>query len=72
MIELRKKGMDDLIIFKKWLSEPHVAKWYEHPLDWIYEIEKQDSEFNGIHLFSNRNTPDIFVSFHSNNSILHL
>lgn len=52
MIELRKMDMDDLTIFKKWLSKPHVAKWYEHPLDWIYEIEKQDSEFNWIHHFT--------------------
>lgn len=51
MIELRKMDKDDLLIFKKWLSEPHVAKWYEHPMDWIYEIEKQDSEFSWIHHF---------------------
>ena len=51
MIELRKMSMDDLSIFKKWLHEPHVAKWYEHPADWIYEIEKQDSEYNWIHHF---------------------
>lgn len=51
MIYLRKMDIDDLAIFKKWLFLPHVAKWYNHPLDWINEIEKQDSNFKWIYHF---------------------
>ena len=51
MISFRRMNMDDLILFKKWLFTPHVAKWYHDPLDWIDEIEKQDNEFNWIYHF---------------------
>lgn len=37
--------MTDLAIFRKWLYTPHVARWYHDPLDWIHEVEKQDSGF---------------------------
>lgn len=49
MINIRQMATDDLTLFKKWLYTPHVAKWYHEPLDWIEEIEKQDSEFDWIH-----------------------
>ena len=51
MIYLREMSIDDLIIFKKWLFTPHVAKWYHEQQDWINEIEKQDDDFNWIHHF---------------------
>lgn len=51
MISLRNMNFDDLPLFKKWVYTPHVAKWYHDPLDWIDEIEKQESEFNWIHHF---------------------
>lgn len=51
MVYLRKMNIEDLPIFKKWLAEPHIAKWYHHPQAWIEEIEKQEQEFNWIHHF---------------------
>lgn len=51
MVSLRKMELHDLDLFKKWLFTPHVAKWYHEPLDWIDEIEKQDSGFHWIHHF---------------------
>ena len=44
MIQLRKMEQTDLPVFKKWLYMPHVAKWYHDPLDWIKEVEEQDSD----------------------------
>lgn len=51
MIQLREMELSDLEIFKKWLYEPHVAKWYHDPQDWINEVENQKSEFCWIHHF---------------------
>lgn len=51
MIQLRKMEQNDLHIFKKWLYTPHVARWYHDPLDWIHEVEEQDSKFCWIHHF---------------------
>lgn len=51
MVYLRKMNAEDLPIFKKWLTEPYIAKWYHHPQAWIEEIEKQEQEFNWIHHF---------------------
>lgn len=49
MINIRPMTFEDLTVFKKWLYTPHVAKWYHEPLDWIVEIEQQDTTFNWIH-----------------------
>ena len=51
MIQLRKMDLTDLTVFIKWLSAPHIAKWYHDPLDWINEVEEQDGEFCWIHHF---------------------
>lgn len=48
-IKLREFEDDDIGLFKKWLYAPHVAKWYDHPLDWIDEIGKRRDEFSWIH-----------------------
>lgn len=39
----------DIELFKKWLYEPHVAKWYHEPLDWIDEVEKRSTDFSWVH-----------------------
>lgn len=49
MVYLRDLKREDIILFKKWLCTPHVARWYRDPEDWIEELEKQDDEFNWIH-----------------------
>lgn len=51
MLSLRQFSDEDLSIFKQWLYEPHVAKWYEHPLNWIYELQNRKNEFAFIHHF---------------------
>lgn len=38
------KFLESRELYRGGLSEPHVAKGYEHPTDWIYEIEKQNSD----------------------------
>lgn len=51
MVSLRRMNITDLTLFKKWLYKSHVAKWYHDPLDWVSEIEKQNSDFKWIHHF---------------------
>lgn len=51
MISLRKMTQNDLVLFKKWLSAPHIARWYEHPRDWVEEVEQQDGVFRWLHHF---------------------
>lgn len=50
-IELRNFTDHDMVLFKKWLYIPHVAQWYHHPLDWIEEVEKRNSDFNWLRHF---------------------
>lgn len=49
MICFREMKLQDLELCQKWLATPHVAKWYEHPADWVEEVKKQDAEFHWIH-----------------------
>lgn len=51
MIRLRPFADGDLLVFKKWLYAPHVAKWYHDPLDWIAEAEQREGGFRWIHHF---------------------
>lgn len=51
MVSVRDMKPGDLSLFKTWLAVPHVAKWYEHPADWVLEVEKQEGEFCWIHHF---------------------
>lgn len=45
-ILLRTFQDTDKVQFETWLSEAHVAKWYENPADWIYEIENRQKDFS--------------------------
>lgn len=49
MIRFKEMKLEDLELFQKWLTAPHVSKWYEHPADWIEEVKKQETEFQWIH-----------------------
>ena len=42
---------EHLPLFRAWLNNPHVAKWYHDPQDWIAEIEQQDDAFSFVHHF---------------------
>lgn len=48
-VTLRKLTDEDLPLFQQWLYQDYVAKWYEHPEDWIYEVTNRESEFGFIH-----------------------
>lgn len=50
-VKLRKFQSCDIELFQKWVYEDHVAEWYEHPLDWIYELEHDQDEFAWIEHF---------------------
>ncbi len=50
-IELREFQDSDQALFRKWVYEKHVARWYEHPTDWINEIENRKEVFSWIHHF---------------------
>ena len=38
----------DKELLQAWLMEDHVARWYAHPEDWVYEIENRHAEFSWI------------------------
>ena len=44
-IVLRELCANDVPLFQKWLYEPHVAKWYHDPLDWLEEVENRKTEY---------------------------
>jgi len=50
-LRLREMVDSDIILFKKWLYENHVSRWYSDPLAWIHEIENRHDEFFWIHHF---------------------
>lgn len=47
-VVLRSFADDDMEIFKKWLSTPHVSAWYHDTQDWIDEVEKRHDEYKWI------------------------
>lgn len=67
MITTRPMAAADLALFKKWLYTPHVAKWYHDPLDWIAEIEQQDTAFHWIHhyIVEHDNRPIGFCQYYA-------
>ena len=50
-LQLRQLCNEDVAMFQKWLYMPHVAKWYNDPLDWINEVQKRNDEFSFLHHF---------------------
>ena len=69
MIRLRAMLLEDIPLFKKWLSMPHVAPWYSDAAEWVYEVEKQDGEFYWIHHFivEYKGTPIGFCQYYALN-----
>lgn len=49
MITLRLFQEEDIELFKRWLKQDYVLKWYEHPDSWIKEVSEE--EFSWIHHF---------------------
>lgn len=47
-INIRSFEETDIILFQKWLMEPHVAKYYHDPSDWLDEVVKRETEFSWI------------------------
>ena len=37
-LTLRPFSDSDIPLMERWLYAPHIAPWYEHPEDWLYEI----------------------------------
>lgn len=50
-VNLRVFEDRDFGLFKQWLYNEHVAKWYTEPNEWIDEIEKRYDEFNWVKHF---------------------
>jgi RimJ/RimL family protein N-acetyltransferase len=47
-ITLRPFLDTDIALMEKWLTEPHVAKWYLHPGHWLRELHERKGEFSFI------------------------
>jgi RimJ/RimL family protein N-acetyltransferase len=44
-INLRPFLDNDIPLMEKWLSVPHVAKWYLYPDHWLRELHERNGEF---------------------------
>ena len=50
-VMLRPLWDADVDLMEKWLGRSHVARWYEHPEDWMHEIRERRVEFSFIKHF---------------------
>lgn len=50
-LSLREFADGDIPLLKKWLYLPHVAAWYQDPLDWLKEVERRNEFFSFLHHF---------------------
>lgn len=50
-LSLREFEDTDTELFRKWLCEEHVKRWYEQPAAWLDEIDKRHTEYSWIHHF---------------------
>lgn len=48
---LRKFAAEDVPIFKEWLQNEHIRKWYTEPEDWIAEVTMRQEDFFWINHF---------------------
>lgn len=39
---------NDLLLFDQWLEASHIKPWYEHPEDWLHELNNRNGEFSFI------------------------
>jgi RimJ/RimL family protein N-acetyltransferase len=38
----------DIALMERWLTVPHVSRWYPHPEDWLNELHERRDEFRFI------------------------
>lgn len=50
-LKIRAFEDNNIPIIKEWLEKSHIKKWYEHPEDWLYEINERHGEFSFIKHF---------------------
>ena len=50
-ISLRPFQDTDISMFSAWLHKDYVLKWYQHPEDWLAEINGRHDEYAWIHHF---------------------
>lgn len=50
-IVLRPVTDRDMALIRGWLLQDHVVKWFEHPQDWLNEIENRKNQFAWINHF---------------------
>ena len=50
-LKLRPFWGCDIALMERWLYTPHIAKWYEHPEDWLNELKNRNGEFSFISHF---------------------
>lgn len=51
VITLRPLEDVDVIHLRRWLAADHVRPWFEHPDDWLAEVEGRHGEFSWIRHF---------------------
>jgi len=50
-LTLRLLEDSDLPLVRRWLYLPHVAPWFDNPLDWLGEMEQRKEKFSWLRHF---------------------
>lgn len=50
-LKIRLLNDNDVKLMEVWLKKGHVARWYEHPDDWMAEVKGRNGEFKFIKHF---------------------
>ena len=63
---LRPLYENDIVLLERWLEADHVKSWYEHPHDWLHELNNRHGEFSFItHLIAeNEGVPIGFCQYY--------
>ncbi len=63
-MRFRKFNLEDITIFTQWLHQDYIAKWYENPEDWIYEIVSEDFSWISHFIVEYDNRPIGFCQYY--------
>jgi RimJ/RimL family protein N-acetyltransferase len=65
-IILRKFMDEDIELFSYWLHKEYISKWYEHPNDWLDEVQNREDKYQFIHhlIVMHENNPIGFCQYY--------
>jgi RimJ/RimL family protein N-acetyltransferase len=65
-IKLRKIEDKDLALFKKWVYQDYILRWYHQPEEWTNEIAGRDTEYSFLNhlIVYDQETPFAFCQYY--------